>query len=215
MTDRERWTVYPLLFLALGVSLKDKMVRSVNTDEVHAKKVVCSELLVAGPQGIADVRAAGGNLQARSLVVTDPGSNKQVRLASGEVFATGDMKAPALVCNAMVIAGADGKQAVTASFNEYGGFVRTTGSQSGVMSFLGNTDRFAGLLIQDSEGKLHPGPIFATPPAPTKPQEAPPATDAPETKSATDPATEPADAAAEKNSGDKKPADEAPAAQPE
>jgi hypothetical protein len=193
MTERERWTVYPLLFLALGVALKDKMVRSVNTDEVHAKKVVCSE-----------------------LVVTSPGSNKQVRLASGEVFATGDMKAPALICNAMVIAGANGKEAVTASSNEFGGFVRTTGVHSGVMSFLGNTDRFAGLLIQDSQGKLHPGPIFATPPpAAAKPHEEPPATDAPEAKPAADSAPAPAGAAPEKSSGEEKPTDEAPSAQPE
>jgi hypothetical protein len=193
MTERERWTVYPLLFLALGVALKDKMVRSVNTDEVHAKKVVCSELVVA-----------------------EPGSNKQVRLASGEVFATGDMKAPALICNAMVIAGANGKEAVTASSNEYGGFVRTTGSKSGVRSFLGNTDRFAGLLIQDPAGKLHPGPIFATPPpAAAKPQEEPPATNIPEAKPATDPEAAPTDAAPENNPGEEKPTAATPTAQPE
>jgi hypothetical protein len=192
MTERERWTVYPLLFLALGVALKDKMLRSVNTDEVHAKKVVCSELVVA-----------------------EPGSNRQVRLASGEVFATGDMKAPALICKAMVIAGADGKEAVTASSNDYGGFVRTTGSQSGVMSFLGNTDRFAGLLIQDSQGKLHPGPIFATPPpAAAKSQEEPPATDAPEAKPAADSEAAPADAP-EKNPNEQKQPDETSSAQPE
>ena len=30
MTDHERWVVYPLLFLALGVSLRDKITRTYN-----------------------------------------------------------------------------------------------------------------------------------------------------------------------------------------
>lgn len=30
MSDRERWTVYPLLFLALGVSLRDKLTRTID-----------------------------------------------------------------------------------------------------------------------------------------------------------------------------------------
>src|SRR5689334_18593989 len=100
MTDRERWTVYPLLFLALGVSLKDKMLRSVNTDEVHAKKVVCSELLVAGQDGVVDVRAAGGNLQARSLVVADAAGKQRVNIGAGGV------QAASVVCNALVVPGA-------------------------------------------------------------------------------------------------------------
>ncbi len=34
MTDRERWTVYPLLFLALGIAAKDKLLRQVDTERV-------------------------------------------------------------------------------------------------------------------------------------------------------------------------------------
>jgi hypothetical protein len=41
MTERERWVVYPLLFLALGVSLRDKLV-----DRTVTKSVVCQELRV-------------------------------------------------------------------------------------------------------------------------------------------------------------------------
>jgi hypothetical protein len=50
MTERERWIVYPLLFLALGAALRDKLV-----DRTTTKSIVCQELLIVdeestGPQ---------------------------------------------------------------------------------------------------------------------------------------------------------------------
>jgi hypothetical protein len=50
MTERERWIVYPLLFLALGAALRDKLV-----DRTTNKSIVCQELLIVdeestGPQ---------------------------------------------------------------------------------------------------------------------------------------------------------------------
>jgi hypothetical protein len=41
MNERERWIVYPLLFLALGVALRDKLV-----DRTTAKSIVCQELSI-------------------------------------------------------------------------------------------------------------------------------------------------------------------------
>ncbi len=45
MTERERWIVYPLLFLALGAALRDKLV-----DRTTTKSIVCQELLVVDEQ---------------------------------------------------------------------------------------------------------------------------------------------------------------------
>ena len=42
MSERERWIVYPLLFLALGASLRDKMF-----DMTTSRRIVCQELVVA------------------------------------------------------------------------------------------------------------------------------------------------------------------------
>lgn len=42
MTERERWIVYPLLFLALGASLRDKLF-----DLTSSKRIVCQQLVVA------------------------------------------------------------------------------------------------------------------------------------------------------------------------
>jgi hypothetical protein len=43
MTDRERWTVYPLLFLALGFAFKDKLVRHADFAEVSCNKLVVND----------------------------------------------------------------------------------------------------------------------------------------------------------------------------
>ena len=41
MTERERWVVYPLLFLALGAALRDKLV-----DRTITKSIYCQELAI-------------------------------------------------------------------------------------------------------------------------------------------------------------------------
>lgn len=41
MSERERWIVYPLLFLALGAGLRDKLF-----DQTTSKRIVCQELTV-------------------------------------------------------------------------------------------------------------------------------------------------------------------------
>ena len=43
MTERERWIIYPLLFLALGSALRDKLI-----DQTRSKSIVCQELIVFG-----------------------------------------------------------------------------------------------------------------------------------------------------------------------
>jgi hypothetical protein len=46
MTSRERWTVYPLLFLALGMGLRNRQM-----DVMHYKAIQCEELEVIDKQG--------------------------------------------------------------------------------------------------------------------------------------------------------------------
>jgi hypothetical protein len=56
MTERERWIVYPLLFLALGAALRDKLV-----DRTTTKSIVCQELSIVDEEVI-------GQLSQRTLV---------------------------------------------------------------------------------------------------------------------------------------------------
>jgi len=50
MTDRERWTVYPLLFLTLGVAMRDKIFNLVEVDNVQ-----CKQLIVTDQEGTRQV----------------------------------------------------------------------------------------------------------------------------------------------------------------
>ena len=43
MTDRERWVVYPLLFLALGVSLRDKLGGQLTSKIISCQKLVIED----------------------------------------------------------------------------------------------------------------------------------------------------------------------------
>lgn len=46
MTERERWIVYPLLFLALGAALRDKL-----SEHTKTRRLECQELIVFGEDG--------------------------------------------------------------------------------------------------------------------------------------------------------------------
>ena len=65
MSNRERWTVYPLLFLTLGIALTDKVTRRIDTDFVR-----CKTLLVTNRQGeprvIVAPTADGGIVEAHA-----------------------------------------------------------------------------------------------------------------------------------------------------
>lgn len=208
MTDRERWTVYPLLFLALGLSLKDKLTQSVNT-----KTLVCNELLVYEPNTQKQVRLAGGQVAA-----------------TGEVAASGDLKAPALVCNSLFVvnkagkvvatvssnndsgavnvADPEGKVLASISSNNDGGLINVLGLNTGTTTVLGNFQHLAGLIFLDAQGRPHTSPAtFVSPLQSAKPAEGQPASkDAkPQVEAAPEEAAPPRGASAEPESAEQQP----------
>lgn len=58
MSERERWIVYPLLFLALGAGLRDKLLKQTTADQV-----VCKRLVVIDDAGKPTAALAGADLQ--------------------------------------------------------------------------------------------------------------------------------------------------------
>jgi hypothetical protein len=81
MSERERWIVYPLLFLALGVSLREKLVPTL-PESVYCKELVVvderhpTQALVkiggsqgAGEGGPAGVLLVNGRISAVDAVV--------------------------------------------------------------------------------------------------------------------------------------------------
>lgn len=101
MTDRERWTVYPLLFLALGVAMRDKILEVVAVDNVRCESLVCNALVVADEQG------------------------KQQLLVSSSA---GGVQCHNLFCDALIATNAEGQQQVVISSNPTGGIVQTRGN---------------------------------------------------------------------------------------
>ena len=71
MTSRERWTVYPLLFLALGLAMRAVLVPPAQVAELEAIRLKCRELVVVDAQGTPVVHAGrtqgdgGGRIEVR------------------------------------------------------------------------------------------------------------------------------------------------------
>ena len=82
MTSRERWTVYPLLFLAIGLAMRAVLqplepVDTLRAHGVDAAQVVCREILVTGSDGTVLVHigrvvgGGGGRIEIKDAGGTD------------------------------------------------------------------------------------------------------------------------------------------------
>ncbi|MBM4012697.1 MAG: hypothetical protein ACKO4Z_11260 [Planctomycetota bacterium] len=67
MTSRERWTVYPLLFLAIGLALRAVSIppSELEVHVIDADRVVCGEIVVKSADGptlihVGRVKGDGG-----------------------------------------------------------------------------------------------------------------------------------------------------------
>lgn len=58
MNDRERWIVYPLLFLALGAALRDKIAK-----QTRAKQIACETLYLVDSEGRTMAYLTGNELR--------------------------------------------------------------------------------------------------------------------------------------------------------
>ena len=84
MTSRERWTIYPLLFLSLGLGTRLAIVptgrfAAVKVDELEAKRVVCQELIIEDDRKTVVIHL--GRLEK------DGGGRIEIADASGETRA--------------------------------------------------------------------------------------------------------------------------------
>ena len=80
MSERERWVVYPLLFLALGAALRDKLF-----DRTTAKSIVCQELTVVDQEPIA-------GRSARVLARIGRAESSVANTANGYLFVSGQLE---------------------------------------------------------------------------------------------------------------------------
>jgi hypothetical protein len=90
MTERERWVVYPLLFLALGAALRDKL-----SEQTTSKRIRCQELIVTGDDA-ADYDAPAP-VRILAVPTNGPGSSQV-----GKIVVNGLIEADAVRCNKLI-----------------------------------------------------------------------------------------------------------------
>ena len=94
MSSRERWTVYPLLFLALGLAMRAIIVphgefAAARVDSLEATRLVCQEIIIESKDGTILVhmgrvaQGGGGRIEVKDAdgvdalaVGTGPGSRE-------------------------------------------------------------------------------------------------------------------------------------------
>jgi hypothetical protein len=159
MTERERWVVYPLLFLALGAALRDKLI-----DRTTTKSIVCEELTVVDQEP-----TSGEPAQILARIGREPGA-----AGSGYLWVNGnidiiDGDATSQVGRTLVKLG----RARTSPTAEAFGFLTVDGQV--VVDGLLNVKEFAyrNMLFMPLPGATAPNLLQGVPAVPR--QQAPPA----------------------------------------
>jgi hypothetical protein len=117
MSSRERWIVYPLLFMTLGIALRDKIIPAhrLQLDEIAAGQIHCNQLLVDQEIGAKQVSCI--QLQAEQA------GCKRLQVAAGIVVRS-------ILCGEFAIAGPKGRPTVVIATDPKtnGGIIETISS---------------------------------------------------------------------------------------
>lgn len=196
MSDRERWIVYPLIFLALGVALRDKITRTIDHVELidgEAVQVDFKRGVAAGNGTHAQIDFAQGLIQAETihckrLVVEqdlNAGQTISQRVAAKEIVVLGpDRKIRVLIGahspdadqpatsetggGQVVVFGPDGKAQVLLGPGAAGGEVAVVDKTLRLrLNFGGFTE---GVMLEAETGSGEKIPFLTLPPGlnPTK-----------------------------------------------
>ncbi|MFM7207304.1 MAG: hypothetical protein ACKO4T_11635 [Planctomycetaceae bacterium] len=86
MTSRERWTVYPLLFFAIGLALRAVTIPppTLTVDVLEAGRVICGEIVVNAADGtklvhVGRVKGGGGG----RIEISDRAGDEAVAVGTG------------------------------------------------------------------------------------------------------------------------------------
>lgn len=79
MSERERWIVYPLLFLALGSALRDKMLKQTTAERIICEKMYCESLSLVDKQGRQLALLENGTLQLDAVRANNMDASNYLR----------------------------------------------------------------------------------------------------------------------------------------
>jgi len=81
MTTRDRWTVYPLLFLALGAALRNKITSTIDVESVASRRMEATQLQAA--------QVTAKSVLCEDLQINDKEGKPRVRLGTTRASAAG------------------------------------------------------------------------------------------------------------------------------
>jgi hypothetical protein len=131
MTSRERWTIYPLLLLALGASLRGKIVSTLEAPQIKTRQI---ELVNA--DGKPRLRFGVSQQDAGVLEIYDPKGRVVAILAA-------DSKTG---CGQLVLTAGDGKAQVLLGSDGVAGFIETATTR-GAKQVLIHSESDGGAVI--------------------------------------------------------------------
>lgn len=88
MTDRERWVVYPLLFLSIGLSMHNDIEMQAYPRANEDSTLRCKTLEIVGPQGKPAVQITSTSDGDGLLETADAQGNRQSRISPNATGAT-------------------------------------------------------------------------------------------------------------------------------
>ena len=144
MSTRERWIIYPLLFMTLGIALRDKIILpahlgnlglQVQAGEIQARRIRCTQLQV---DAVACERLQSIQSECRTLVVNAAGNHPVV-------IATSD---PQLNCGRLEVFTGTGSPQVGLISTPTGGLVTTIGSGGRAGLIMGDTGKSMGVFAE-------------------------------------------------------------------
>jgi hypothetical protein len=153
MSTRERWIVYPLLFLTLGIALRDKVIPpvqfghsglQVQAGEIAAHRIGCAELRVG--RVLCD-RLEAKQADAMALLVNGPKGQPVVAMGTDPVAHAGTVETFTV----------DGVRQVRLHSTPGGGMVSTVGRAGRLVLAMGDLGQGFGVFAELPEiGKLIP-----------------------------------------------------------
>jgi hypothetical protein len=189
MSDRERWIVYPLIFLALGVVLRDKLTRTIDRVEMIGGETVQMDLkrgVVAGPATHAQIDFAQGLIQAdtircQKLIVERELNARQTvtqRVAASEIVILGadrkirvligaqstdsnELAAPEQSGGQIVVFGPEGKAQVLLTSGSAGGEVAVVDKSLRLRLNFGGFE--GGVMLEAETGSGEKIPLLSLP----------------------------------------------------
>jgi len=173
MTTRERWVVYPLLFLTLGIALRDKILppaqfsaEKIRCNKLETAQAECQMVTAGSPAGNVGVRM-GATANGGRLEVLGP-SGKVLVLVGAELGGRAGF-VETLTPNQVPL--------VQLGSSPSGGHVTTVGQGGQTLVITGHQGKSFGVFAQ-VPGLLYPIPLMSGPPrlitVPELPEKSPP-----------------------------------------